>query len=266
MGQNFYLNFLYEQYKGVGDIVEKRTTCLKCNKQLTKKQIGKRNMFCSKGCATSYRQTAHDPDIFQIKDKDILYYLLGLIFTDGNLNKEENRITLSLTQKDIITFLYPYFCDTNKRKIYEYQPKGSVNYNKMYTIINSNADVIQQMKLLSFTPHNSTTKTFPNINKEYLPAFLRGVFDGDGCVILDRQKYKRITIACASDFFVQCLLSVLENFSLSPTLVVDSRRKNNLIKTYYVCLNKQSEIKRFAEIIYKDAKIFIKYKKDKMIA
>lgn len=44
---------------------------------------------------------AHDPNIFEIKDKDILYYLLGLIFTDGNLDVLETRVTLSLTQKKL---------------------------------------------------------------------------------------------------------------------------------------------------------------------
>lgn len=77
--------------------------CLNCGKPLTHTQILKGIKCCCKGCATSFRQKAHDPDIFLIENDDLLYYLLGLIFTDGNLDKYEKRVTLTLTQ-NIIAF------------------------------------------------------------------------------------------------------------------------------------------------------------------
>ena len=161
---------------------ERIYNCINCGKNLNEKQIYKRNHFCCKGCAFSYRQKSHDPDIFNITNKDVLYYLLGLIFTDGNLDKLSSRITLSLTQKDVIQKLYPYFCDTTKRKIYEYQPHNCKNANRSYTIINTNSDTIQKLKDMSLTPCNSATKDFPDIPLEYTSSFLRGVFDGDGSI------------------------------------------------------------------------------------
>lgn len=246
---------------------ERITHCRNCGKHLTKIQISKRGQFCCHGCATSYRQSAHDPNIFEIENKDILYYLLGLIFTDGNLDKDESRITLSLTQQEIIDKLYPYFCDTLSRKIYEYQPKNCKNANKSYTIINTNKNTIQKLKDMSLTSNNSTTKDFPNIPIEYTPAFLRGIFDGDGCIV-DAQnykdkKYKRVSITCASLIFVEKLTQLLKTFELTPTIVIDSRRKDKQIKTYYVCLNRQNDINWFYNYIYNNATIYIKYKRQR---
>ena len=241
--------------------------CLNCNKELTNIQILKKNQFCSKGCATSYRQKAHDPNIFEIQDMDILYYLLGLIFTDGNLDVEETRITLSLTQKDVIDYLYFYFCDIHKRKVYEYQPHNCKNANKTYTIINTNPETISILKSMSLTPNNSATKKFPEIPKEYMPAFLRGVFDGDGCIFISNtykgKRYKKVCITCASEIFTNKLVQTLSLFDLHPTVVIDSRRKNNVIKTYYVYLNRQEEIKQFYNIIYSNANLFIEYKRQR---
>ena len=79
----------------------------------------KRGDFCSKACATSYRCSANDPDIFQIKNKHIFYYILGLIVTDGNISKDNKKLTLSLTDKQVIDQLSEYFINSKRRKIYE---------------------------------------------------------------------------------------------------------------------------------------------------
>lgn len=246
---------------------KKITNCLNCNKPLNKKQISKKGHFCCPGCATSYRQKAHDPDIFEIENKDILYYLLGLIFTDGNLDKEESRITLSLTQENVIRTLYPYFCDTQKRKVYEYTPKNCQNANTCYTILNTNTATISRLKLMTMTPCNTATKNFPDFPIKNVGAFLRGVFDGDGCVTISMIKYgkayKRISITCAAPVFKDKLVMLLELLGLHPTVVIDSRRKDNEVKTYYICLNKQDEIKQFHDIIYNDAEIWFDYKRQK---
>lgn len=257
-----------EQLKRKETLQNEEPKCLKCGRCLTSKQISKKNKFCCHGCATSYRQMAHDPNIFEIKDKDILYYLLGLIFTDGNLDAFETRVTLSLTQKEVIEYLYPYFCDVAKRKIYEYQPQNCKNAHCSYTIINTNLETINELKKMSLTPKNSSDKQFPNIPLSYISSFLRGVFDGDGCIFNNinkaiNKKYQKITITCASEKFVDGLVDILNYIGLTPTVVMDSRRKNNEIKTYYVCLNRQCDVRYFFNFIYKDAQIYINYKKQK---
>ena len=178
-------------------------TCVNCGKPLTKTQISKKNTYCSSACATSYRCRANDPDFFLV-EKHILSYTLGLLFTDENLNKEKTRLTLSLTEKNIIEKLYPYFFNTQKRKIYSYKPSG--NSNIIYTIINSNTTSINNIINLGMTLHNTITKPFPDIKNLILSDFIRGIFDGDGCVYISNTfknyKYYAISISAASKDFM----------------------------------------------------------------
>lgn len=46
----------------------------------------------------------------------------------------------------------------------------------------------QRLLKLGFTPHKSLTLTFPPVPKKYLSHFVRGYFDGDGCVYFARLK------------------------------------------------------------------------------
>lgn len=87
------------------------------------------------------KRKAHDPDLSKIEDLDLKFYILGLIITDGNIDKTNSKITLSLTNQKIIEKIYPYFCDINKRKIYKYKPKNK-NAQMSYTIINTNKNSI----------------------------------------------------------------------------------------------------------------------------
>lgn len=240
--------------------------CKNCNKLLTYKQQLKKNMFCSKACATSYRCRANDPDVFDIQNDDIKFYLLGLLFTDGNLNKEENRLTLSLTSKETIEYLYPFFSDINKRKIYHYTPlKG--NSNTSYTILNTNSSCIRKIKDLGLFPCNSNTKNFPTIEKKYLASFLRGIFDGDGCIYVSTikrgKKYFAISFTCGSYDFTQGICNSLKQLGMTPTVSLDCRRKNNKNKTYYIHLYKEADIKTFYSTVYAVDNISIKYKKER---
>lgn len=147
-----------------------------------------------------------------------------------------------------------------KRKIYEYKPK-SKNANKIYTIINESDITINELKKMGFSSCNSYTKEFPAIQEQYLWDFIRGIFDGDGCIYNsnyskeNKKYYKAISITCASNQFIYKLKQVLEQFNFHPTIVLDSRRKENEIKTYYLKINRQEEILMFFNNIYKNATI-----------
>lgn len=203
------------------------------------------------------RKQQQEPDFFAICNEHDLYYLLGLLFTDGNLNAEETRITLSLTNEKIIQCLYSCF-SASFRKIYQYKPKLE-NANTIYTILNESKIAISKLKQMGYSSCNSINKPFPKIPDKNLGDFLRGVFDGDGCVYVSNtfkgKKYLTISITCASYDFTYGLKESLEKCGFHPTVVIDSRRKHNEIKTYYVKMNRQKEIEQFYEMIYKNSGI-----------
>lgn len=65
-----------EQLKRKETLQNEEPKCLKCGRCLTSKQISKKNKFCCHGCATSYRQMAHDPNIFEKKIR--IFYIIYL--------------------------------------------------------------------------------------------------------------------------------------------------------------------------------------------
>ena len=240
--------------------------CKRCGKPLTHQQIIKKGEFCSKGCATSYRCSANDPDIFEIEDKHILHYLIGLIVTDGNISKNKKKLTISLTDKNLIENLSKYVINTNRRKIYFEQPKLK-NASPIYTLINTNPNTIEKLYDAGITCQKTYTIRVPHIDKNYVYDFLRGVFDGDGCVYISNKKYGgyfSISIASGSLLFANDLMELLKDLGYSPRLVQDSRSKNSEHPTYCVKLNKKLEVAAFMENIYKDAnEIKIQQKYDK---
>ena len=238
----------------------------KCGNPLSRIQIIKKGEFCSKGCATSHRCSANDPDIFEIENRHILYYLIGIIVTDGNISKDNKKLTISLSDKNIIEVLSKYVINTNQRKIYIQQPKLK-NSSPMYTLINTNPNTIKKLYNIGITCQKTYTIRMPQIDDNYVYDFLRGVFDGDGCVYISNKKnggYFSISIASGSLQFANELMELLNNLGYSPRLVQDSRRKNSEHPTYCVRLNKKLEVARFMENIYKDAnEIKIQQKYDK---
>lgn len=238
--------------------------CINCGKQLTVKQIQKGNKFCCKGCATAYRCKAHDPDIFLIKDQDVLYYFIGLIFSDGNLDKNSSRITLGFIDKEFVEKIYPLFSDTKKRKIYVRQFKKE---NSFYSIINSNSQTIEKLKQLGLSSANSTNKTMPLIPKEHFGAFMRGIFDGDGCFYISRKyknkNYYAVSITCGSLEFTKAMMESLKEFNISTTMSIDCRKKIQKNKTYYIHIYKKESITKFKELIYKHSNMFLLRKWEK---
>lgn len=220
--------------------------CKNCNKKLTKIQVYKKGQFCCKGCATSFRQKANDPNISKLKDKDLLYYILGLIWSDGNLNKEEDKISLTLKDLDLIESLYPIFSDINKRKIYKYKHK---NKFMSYTLINTNCDFINFCKKKGLIPNKSFSIDVNNIPKKYFYAFVRGVFDGDGSVyIQNRYKnfiYLGVTIVSANCSFLKKLTLDFEKNHIEYNIYLDSRKS-----LYYLKIGKKQSIKNFYKYIY----------------
>lgn len=201
-----------------------------------------------------------------MENKHILYYILGLIFTDGNISQNNKKLTISLIDKDVIQKLAPYVIDTQKRKVYETTPKLK-NASTAYTLVNTNTDTIRKLQDFGVGANKTYTINFPKIDDKYIYDFLRGVFDGDGCVYVSNKKYGgyySISFTSGSSQFTNGLCDKLRELGYSPKIVVDSRRKENEHKTYYIKLNKQSEIQEFFQNLYANAQsIMIKTKHDK---
>lgn len=134
-------------------------------------------------------------------------YVLGVICTDGNLDpgrirepwraKSSSTIPkISVAQKEpelLEKILRLMDCDAklyfSKERVY-----GKIKAGALYHFGITNEKLYNDIVNLGLTPNKSLTMQFPDMPKEYLRHFIRGCWDGDGSVYIE----KRINKICAS--------------------------------------------------------------------
>lgn len=234
--------------------------CKNCNKEFQNSK--KHQQFCSKGCATSYRQKAHDLN-FMEAENEFKYYMLGLIYADGCISKQQNkleRLTLELKDKEFIENIKPLI--SPHRKLYITRGKKET-HSDTYKIICTNVEALNELKRLGVMSRKSKIIQMPLLTDKQFRHFVRGFFDGDGSIFLNHvnnHTYKHLSFTIASKEFALELQYKLKQLGFSFTLVNDSRETSCAI---YVKLYKQKEITKFAEWMYKDSEWYIQRKYDR---
>lgn len=130
-------------------------------------------------------------------------YILGLWFADGCIyGGKMFDITLHTKDKYILKQIAKEL--QYEGSLYDSVDRQSARLNFSCVVIYN--DIIS----LGGTERKSLTLTFPKVPKEYLPDFIRGFFDGDGCIM--RLKNNRVNSAftCGSRKFLEELHKILK--------------------------------------------------------
>ena len=109
-------------------------------------------------------------------------YVLGFIVADGTLIKSKwntHFVEITSTDKEIV-FLIRNAIESNLR-IGEYQSKN-LACKRRYRLQIGSKGMFRDLERLGLTPKKSMTVRLPPVPEEYFSSFLRGYFDGDGCV------------------------------------------------------------------------------------
>lgn len=217
------------------DILRKKYRC----RNTTISNILKRNnitikrtyeYYTSKELATQ-RKYYCDEDIFENIDNENKAYWLGFIFADGNIYIPQGKsggskgIRIEITLKEEDSYHLQNFADfikSNypiKKKIVKLKGKEFIEYRISIGSIKMGKDLISH----GCTPRKSLTLQYPkNINDKYFGSFLRGYFDGDGCVFY--KLYKKRNRNSFSN-----VVSILGTFDFLSA--IDNKLKENKIKT-----------------------------------
>lgn len=188
-------------------------------------------------------------------------YVLGYIFADGAIEdvQESSRACyIALISKDLsILEKIKTVMDSNhklyKRKA-QMEPypgnKGYVSSERFVFRIGSKL-IYNDLLKLGVTPRKSLTISFPNIPLEFLSPFIRGYFDGDGCLHLIKGKYPRLIFTSGSNKFLEGLSNTLSIVLNIPLKVVYSQlqKSNNLC--YRLHYNTKIS-RKVLEFMYKD--------------
>ncbi|MGL4873948.1 MAG: LAGLIDADG family homing endonuclease [Clostridium sp.] len=207
--------------------------CEKCKKDFITRKKGQR--FCSKSCANSVsasKRKIEDKSIFQNGIDSFNAYILGLILSDGCISfdnhSKRNRLTIALCDEEIITKLNKRY-NVNK-KVYHQTPK---NGKEIYQFISTNEVDINFLKQNGIWYRKSKILDMPEVELEYVPSLIKGIFDGDGSVYRNNTKsngklftYLNVSITTGSELFALKLNEMLRKYEIKSSIIYDSRSKN----------------------------------------
>lgn len=216
---------------------------------------------------------------FESIDSEVKAYILGFIYSDGCIYIHPTTFCLTFTQleqdKDILIKIknelesdYPLL-----EKIQKTNNKKAIRFYAY------SKKIFNDLLKLGVTPNKSLTLKFPTFLKDDLVRhFIRGYFDGDGCIWNGKRRkmvVKDKTTKLGSreriihnvkftftgnDSFITGLQNFLiKEIGINKTKLNYSKTKNNDYISENVCSMEYSgrnNIKRLYEYMYKDATIY----------
>lgn len=209
-----------------------------------------------------YRKYFFDFDFFEKIDCDKKAYWLGFMYADGSIEKKskygEQSFKLSLQKSDEeilknfnedLKSTYPiYYDDSKHNKNPNHQIQAILNPRKQKTV--------DDLKKLGCVENKSLILTFPTedqVPREYVYAFIRGYFDGDGSITQYKNNFT-VSIVGTEEFITK-----LSTYFKGGSILKDKRKKNS----WYFNLNGNLQILDFYHKLYDGADRYLLRKYNK---
>lgn len=208
-----------------------------------------------------------DEHYFSDIDTPAKAYFLGFLASDGCLWRDDYRflVKLQLQQRDKhILELFSQEIKTNK-------PLIKSHSGSQFCIEVCSETMFKDLVKLGLTPRKTQVYQLQVLeHEELMPHFLRGFFDGDGCITFNQKK--KVEELLPSDFTVtitgatlatQTICDYLKEQQLSPARYDVTANKYNF-GCYTIEFTNNQSIYEFLTYIYKDAgKYCLKRKQDR---
>ena len=177
-------------------------------------------------------------------------YLLGFLFADGCVYK--NQVSLEIHYKDIeiLHLLQNELQSTNK---ISYRKR---NNTEMSCCRICSAQIVNDLARYGIVPNKTyVTKHLPIIPEEYKKDFLRGLLDGDGWITKDRLGYYHIGFVnncenICKEFQEMC------NSLISHKTIAKITNKGNR-SGFVAQFQSKESVKQLATVLYKDSDCYL---------
>ncbi len=180
-----------------------------------------------------------------------LAYLLGQIYGNGSVEKNEISISTDNDWKEIINKITAYI-----KNIFDYNAKitrGSGDFSKIRIHSKLIIHHLQKNKLLK---NSSIKMKFPEkllLSKPNVVfAFLSGYFDAGGCVLKGKKVYKLDSIN--KDFLI-IVQNILSSFGIVSKLHIQNREKLGWLDLYTLTINGEKSQRLFTKYMKESIKI-----------
>jgi intein-encoded DNA endonuclease-like protein len=200
-------------------------------------------------------------DYFTYIDTKDKAYFLGLMYADGNIHKTpagRKRVQIALMTCD--SYILELF------KTYLEYPGKLYDDKNSKRLMFHNEKVFDDLLSLGCIERKSLIlSTMPKLEKKFIPHFLRGYFDGNGGILLDKRKQLSANISFSStEMFLNCIKNILEKLNIKVSRFYKRYKEHEIsagsIHIYFT-KNKNAELYNY---LYQDCEnLYLKRKKEK---
>lgn len=132
-----------------------------------------------------YRRYQLDEDVFDRIDTEEKAYWLGMFYADASISGRNNDIELGLKEEDYNHLIKLQSFFKTDKPIYSKEKRENGKVYKGFRLIINSAKIKESLMKLGCYPKKSHILKFPTSDQvpDYLlHHFIRGYFDGDGCI------------------------------------------------------------------------------------
>lgn len=183
-------------------------------------------------------------------------YFLGIMWSDGYISKDKNySISLSVVESDY-NYINNVLSTIGNWKTIPIVPSiknpkwqkqiRSYMYNKNSHNLLSSLGFYDK----SFNDFNHIINYLPN---KFIPHFIRGVVDGDGCFyynVKNNKKYNKFTISNNSNYDWSNFCNILDQIGIVKYHLVC--KVNSISKNSTLTINRKDDIIKLGSFIYKN--------------
>lgn len=216
-------------------------------------------------------------DFFEVIDCEEKAYLLGLFASDGHIEKRSDYDSYCLKyafhkrDAELIDLVNKYIGNGN------YKSYPHACSNQVCISITSKKIGLDLAKLGYDNRKTYTTKSIPSMSKDCMRHFIRGYFDGDGCItVTPRTCYgrsngfnKQFSIAAYSKEILEAILAELPvepsrvKFYYQTGTKFTIKGKDYTASGHTFSIRHSEELRKIHQYLYLDANLFLKRKKEK---
>lgn len=192
-----------------------------------------------------------DHDFFEIIDSEDKAYWLGFLYADGNVFDDyQTKVSIKLHERDESHLLKWQSAIKSCHRLYRIEQNylASVHYSRKMA-----DDLIRH----GCIPNKSLVLKFPTLPNYLIRHFVRGYFDGDGCINIRKHQKKpqvRVSFLGTEEFLnkIQNILGINNKMQLAGD--------NKLTRQFEVSGNKKAM--KIASWMYENSSVFLDRKKE----
>ena len=188
-------------------------------------------------------------------------YVLGLLASDGCVADKGNCICIELNTVDIQLLIDVNRALENEREIKTYSRENRNDTSKLYFF---SRKIVEDLAYFNIIPN----KTYANVNfvehipDEYFFDFIRGYFDGDGCITKNNNTLRWQLDGVSLSTF-QTIQSFFKKAGIELKIRIEKDKRSTISKYRLYCYSKK-RCEQIFELLYANnpkLKMERKYKK-----